>query len=504
MQRFIRFLSYGLGFIKKYWYLLIISLIFCFSISFRFEAYFLNRQFWYDEAALASNFLEHSGFIWIFQHLNHFQMAPPLFLGTVFLLVSIFGKSDLVFRFLPFFCSILSIFVFYKLSKKFLKTKFSIIFANFLFAANIALILYGIEFKQYSSDILIFMSGLIWISKQNLENITFKDILKYNIVFTILFLASQPAIFLLFGFVLYGIIQNRKNFKIYFIPVFPMLCAILYKVSMPENLSENMREYWQFAFISGENVFNILKENLNFFFLHIKCLGFLTPLIFAGFIIFIFKNKTKIAHILILSLTGAALASILHFYPLVQRLSLFTFPFVIIFIASCFDFKFPSEKINKIFFSGFIIFIFLFLILFQAKVICKERMDIFSGFIRARDISIILKENFDNKKDILLIPGSNKLYYNYYAGTLKLNIDKNNIIVFEDKDDLNEILNKANKEKSYWIFITSNFSTGLIEPHIKEKLKKNKNIFIIYEIKFTAFKKYPSCLYKIWLNPKTT
>ena len=91
-------------------------------------------------------------------------MAPPLFLACVKFLISVFGKSDIVFRFLPFLSSILSVFVFYKLSKTFLKSKAAIILANFLFAVNFSLIFYGSEFKQYSTDVLVF--NIIKINKK--------------------------------------------------------------------------------------------------------------------------------------------------------------------------------------------------------------------------------------------------------------------------------------------------------------------------------------------------
>lgn len=485
------------GFFKKYWYFIIIGLILALSLLFRFETYILDRQLWFDEIALAVNFFEHSGFFWVFHHLNHCQVAPPLFLGCVKFLITVFGKSDMVFRFLPFLASVLSVPVFYILSKMLLKSKTAIIFANFLFAINFSLIFYGSEFKQYSSDVLIFMLTLLWLSKQNLQNIGFVRVLKYTLIFSILFLFSQPTIFLLFGFFIFNFLKNPKNLKNYLIPILPIAIAIFYKISMPHSLSTVMAEYWRFAFISPDTFIGILKENLNFFFLHIKCLKFLSPLILIGFIIFVLNKKTPIARILLLSFLGCILANILHFYPCVQRLILFTFPFVTIFIAACFDFEFKSNKINKILLPSVIFFVFLFLMLFQMGIICKERTNKALGLITVRDISLILKENFNNNEDILIIPSSNKIYYDYYSNVLDIDINKNNIVAINDIKNLDTVLNKIDNKKSCWIFLTSDYTLEPSEAFVSKYLKSNSNIIVLYKISFTALKHYPSSLYKI-------
>ena len=130
----------------------------------------------------------------------------------------VFGENEFSFRLIPFIAGIFSIFVFYYLSKIVLKTKPAIILANFLFSINFLLIRYTSEFKQYGTDILIFMLVLIWLSKApKLQNPDFKTILKYSLLFLILFLTSQPVIFLLFGFILYNALscikQNRTDFS---------------------------------------------------------------------------------------------------------------------------------------------------------------------------------------------------------------------------------------------------------------------------------------------------
>ena len=98
---------------------------------------------------------------------------------------------------------------------------------------------------------------------------------------------------------------------------------------------------------------------------------------------FFFASKPHIntaCEIFLFSLAGALLASILHLYPFVSRLILFLLPFEILFIAQCFDFKIVHKKMRIIFSSIVIILVMTTLLLFQAKIICKNRIKTLVGF----------------------------------------------------------------------------------------------------------------------------
>ena len=95
------------AFLIKYWYFILICFILLLSAAFRIEVYFLDRQFWPDEAALAANVVDNNGFLWAFLPLNYFQIAPPLFLILTKIITSFFGASEMAFRFLPFLASLI-------------------------------------------------------------------------------------------------------------------------------------------------------------------------------------------------------------------------------------------------------------------------------------------------------------------------------------------------------------------------------------------------------------
>lgn len=379
-----------LNVLRKYWYPVVICLIFSVGILSRLEG-LLAREMWLDETFLVSNFKENSGVMWVFKPLQHNQIAPPIFLFCTKAVTLFFGENEFSFRLIPFIAGIFSIFVFYYLSKIVLKTKPAIILANFLFSINFLLIRYTSEFKQYGTDILIFMLVLIWLSKApKLQNPDFKTILKYSLLFLILFLTSQPVIFLLFGFILYNALscikQNRTDFfglfKIISVSFIPLIFIFAYKLAMPEDIVYTMQNYWEnqiLGFISFNNVKDVLFANYEFFTFGAEYMAFFVPFVLIGFFVFVFK-KTTLSKIFLFSLAGALLASILHLYPFVSRLILFLLPFEILFIAQCFDFKIAHKKMRIIFSSIVIILVMTTLLLFQAKIICKNRIKTLVGF----------------------------------------------------------------------------------------------------------------------------
>lgn len=470
------------------------------SFAFRLEA-LKSKESWWDEVALACNFIENKGFFWAFKPLKYFQMAPPLFLILTKLINLIFNGAEFSYRIIPFLASITSIPVFYILSTKFLTHKRTIIFANFLYAVNFALIRWSTEFKQYSSDVLIFMLVLLWLNNFNPKKLQdIKEGIKIAVIFTALFFISQPVIFLLFGFITYIFLLNVDDYRITYktlrnlclIPIVPIVCVFLYKSSIPYSTDVFMHYWWRDGFITIKSVMHIIKENLNFFFYNIKCLMFLAPLIFIGFFISIF-NKDKIYKMLIFSIFGIIAASIFGFYPYLHRLILFLFPFFIIFIAKVFDLKIHNKILNKILSSCLIAFVIVFLFLYSGQFICKNRISEFDRISKAKTVSVILKEQFNNNTDILIYPRYNKIFYIFYKDCLKLDIKKENTIelLFFDEDAINNALKNINTDKNYWIYIPSYYTKPSGGKNLLSYIENNG--VILYEIKYNI----ASHLYKV-------
>src|SRR6266487_6715289 len=82
---------------------------------------YLGRSSMYlDELACTKNIETHNYYQLSTESLDFNQVAPIGFLLTQKGFISIFGTSDYAHRFLPWFASILSIFLFWQISRQFL------------------------------------------------------------------------------------------------------------------------------------------------------------------------------------------------------------------------------------------------------------------------------------------------------------------------------------------------------------------------------------------------
>ncbi len=434
---------------------MIIIFILTVGIFSRLEVFLINRQLWSDEAALASNFFIHKGMLWVFKPLQFGQMSPPLFLLPIKFLTLIFGKQDWVFRLFPFLISVFSPPVFYSLSKKFLNSKPAIIFANFLFAVNFILLQYTTEVKQYSADVLVFAIILMWISNRNPNKINLKIGIKYSLAFTFLFFLSQPAIFILSGFILYSVLLNVKNVKNCLLLIIPLCFILLYKFSMPLELSRFMDNYWSTnepGFFTLTNLDRFIKGNLSFFLIGAKYLIFLCPLSIIGFFILLIR-KTTINNILVCSVVCALLASSLHLYPFVGRMIIYLYPFAFIYMAACFDIKIQNVRMHKFFSSILVTITLLFTILFLAKVFCKNRLNHLTQISQAKEITQILKDNY-KKEDIIALPYVNETLFIYYSNYFKFNPASENILYVDFyASDLNKEVKLLESDRFYWVYL---------------------------------------------------
>lgn len=473
-----------LNFFKNHWYYILLCSVLVLAVSYRIETYAINRQFWYDEAQLALNYITNSGVLWVFKPLDNLQVAPPLFLTVVKLFTIMFGTSEYVFRLFPFLVSLASVFVFCKLTKRFLKTKHSIIIANVLFAISFQMTRFSSEFKQYGCDSLIFMLALMWLGEINTNKLTLRQVLQYSIVFAILFFLSQPVIFALFGFTLYNVLKNYKNYKIYLIPIIPVFCAFIYKFSMPKFLRDFMDSFWgnEAGFISFNNLPDFLEGNYEFFLQGSSYMAPMLPLLIIGLYL-IFIQNSSINRIFLYAFIGALLASALHFYPFTSKMILFLFPVYFIAIAKCFDFDFQNKLLNKIFKIFLILSAFIVLFLFQGKIICKNRINILQNMCQAREIMTILIEKINPQNDIIFLPSLSENLFKYYSYEQGFNVDDFKIFKINTLDadkfrqDISLITNnQALDGKFIWV-VGCFLDETIISSDIKEWINENAKFY---------------------------
>ncbi len=470
--------------ITKYIYIICIVIIFVAGIYLRYAVYMDARPLWHDEAPVALNVMNNN----IFSLLNNTldkQKAPFLFWICVKFSGILFGYKELSLRIFPFVCSILSIFVFYIFSKKFLKNKIAIVIANVLFAINYQLLYFAQELKQYSSDILLFMVSILFFS--GLANKSFdKKHTVYFLMFSIfIILSSFPACFVLAAFVIYKFFNLKKDeIKYFFISLVTVLTAALvyyyfFLYSLYTFELENEYNYWSVGFITIRNSLeNFKKIYIYNFHNHTYILGYI--LFLAGFIL-ILKERKKSGIILIISLFVVITASALSLYPLYHRVQTYLIPVFIVVILKIAD----QSRINSIpFLLGISLVMLHFAPLFNKIYIQEINVRNLFEKWNGREIIKLLKENYD-KTDTIFVNYVSKNEFEYYSRYYNFYADAVYYYDFENKpkEEFEKFADNLISNKKYWfinIYTDLNNNENIYLVKWKEN---NKNLKIEHEYK---------------------
>jgi 4-amino-4-deoxy-L-arabinose transferase-like glycosyltransferase len=144
------------------------SVIVLMASALQVAQYLYDRSLWMDEAFLSINLLDQP-FSRLFGQLGFNQAAPPGFLVTERVAITILGTSEYALRLFPLLCGIASIFLFKRMSRLLLDRTAALL-ALALFGLSDALIYYSSEVKQYSTDVaitlLIGVGGLDLLSRR--------------------------------------------------------------------------------------------------------------------------------------------------------------------------------------------------------------------------------------------------------------------------------------------------------------------------------------------------
>ena len=341
-------------------YILFIIAIVVTGIIFRVIFYSYGRPLYVDEGSLALNIINLNNY---FQPLNHEQACPPLFMyisKLVYLTGNILNiKGEYSLRLIPLLSSILSIPVFYFVVKKILTTKISQIIAVFLFVFNHRICYYAQEFKQYSTEVLIFLliiAGFLYIDTEKINLRT--KVLIGLLLGICIWISNAAAIIACAIGIIYLIktITKKTCWKDFAVLILPAaISALLYLVIMHKTMgNEYLYTYWGDFFIKYNlsNLPDILVANSRYFFAR-KYI----PLILAllGFIFFIRAPQKEKNLLITLPVLILAALSYMHIYPLGDRVVLFLQPVYVIYICKTVE---VALKENK-----YLAFVILFLAL---------------------------------------------------------------------------------------------------------------------------------------------
>ena len=162
----------------------------------RFYQYFMGRSLWEDETHLALNLMNY-GFLRLSQPLDYIQGAPILFLWLVKAVTKIFGYGELAFRAVPFVCSILTLPLFYPVTRKLTGNRTAALVAFFIFSVNPAIIFFSSELKQYAVEVSVYLL-LVYLAISDNKLITRRRNVLLAVVGSLSIFLSGTAFIILF------------------------------------------------------------------------------------------------------------------------------------------------------------------------------------------------------------------------------------------------------------------------------------------------------------------
>ncbi|MGK0364195.1 MAG: 4-amino-4-deoxy-L-arabinose transferase-like glycosyltransferase [Saprospiraceae bacterium] len=461
---------------------LISYLLLGFAVFMRLLTYYRNRSLFYDEINLARNYAE-KDYIQLLGHLDYNQHAPPFFNWMVKFSTSIFGMNEYALRLFPFAAGVTSIFLFYKIAKKFL-SDFSLWFALILFGFSSYLLEYGTEVKQYSTD--VFWTCLLIYAALKIPFNNFKSGVFWAIGGAITIWFSMPSVFILagigfhFAFRIYT--KNSSSFfsnikgLVAIIGLWLVSFALLYQVNLQHSLGSNQLESFHNQFFLK---FGNLTQTGNVLIGVIRSIvGHTTvPIVFAISCLFVgcFRLFQKDKMYLILFTTPPLFcffASFLQQYSLIVRLIVFMFPIFILLMSIGLSTLY--EQVNTL---PNIANNVLFVLLIALSISCLTERSalqyIYQPLVKedARSVLERLAQE-DLSNTTLIVTDCGKPGFLFYTQHCKSQIDikAKRIIIQEEYQPIEEAFESIS-DTSIWVFDSHTFGEKgeLLERQIKKK-----------------------------------
>ncbi len=433
----------------------------------RLAVYLFDRSLIIDEANLARNIIE-KDFIAFFSSLDYEQYAPPLFLCLEKLITQIFGISSLSLRFIPSLASVLSIILFYKISEKYIPSRF-LFFPIIIFSVGLLFSRYGTELKQYSTDILILLSFLYAHIHYPINFRNKKNFIKWLVFGTILIWASMPLIFILAAIGFTTLILHRNQLKsdlwyyvlllVFWLGSFAIYYFKILQYDASQELLIEFHKNYFLSIIDWKSNFYIFQNLLN------KIFGFTIVVqifIWAG-LIFSFpkiKKHPRLSLFIVLLFLFTFIASFIEKFTLIPRVSLFLAPCLILIVGmGCQEIferllriKFITANSNKTQLAILPIYLLMFLCIINLPKIGPQQTDI--EFENAKAVINYIEKDLANEKiiiDHLAYPS-----YYFYSQLIdnKLGEALNNLEIREWDQALNNMLDVDQNQEYYFWYTT--------------------------------------------------
>lgn len=313
------------------------------GLGLRAAQYANNRSLWLDEALLALNII-HRPASGLFKPLDYHQGAPVGFLLLEKLATKLFGNGELALRAFPFVFGVLGLLFFSRLAKRYVAPK-AIPVALSLFAFCGSLIYYSSEAKQYSSDVAVTIV-LLWLVSRLADDPLLAELIRSSLLGALALWVSHPAAFILSGagltLLIFALVAHdwrrfRRLFSV--CGVWALSFFVCYVVSLrPLSTDQALLDFWRDYFPpqplwSLKTVVFFLERFLKVFDDPAQLISAVGAAIFVVGCVRLARKANVYFWLLSAPLIAAALASLLHKYPMGGRFFLFALPILFLMIG---------------------------------------------------------------------------------------------------------------------------------------------------------------------------
>lgn len=434
------------------------------GILFRAKEYLLNRSFWLDEAYVALGISIQS----VKDILSFYLFAPDLplppsgFLLLEKICVMILGNSEWSLRLFPFICSLLSLFLFSVVTKKYLKD-FQRPFALGLFVFSEMLVIYSAELKQYSCDVLYVLIFLIMVDVLQNPKTGYRKTFFLSLVSCVLLFFTYISVFLMIPFLCVVCVEGVKRRSLFFKKGVLFFTAwaggFLYQYrfilsSLGKNkvlnagavahsyFPESSWPLFEHGKWAAASLVRMMENPVGLPFGIIIMFFFLV----GGWIIY--RKDANKGILLIFPLGGVLAASLIHKYPFGDRFLLFYLPMVYVLLVEGYTFFYCQLKKYKMELWGWVLLCICFFYPVQSTLYR------FTHDLSREEIRPVLKKFFKEyqKGDYVFLNIPAKFALGYYHGVWGLGKEEITVGEFlckteeaSDKIDYHPIIYRFNE-----------------------------------------------------------
>ena len=428
----------------------------------RIVMYIKCRSFWGDESALAASIvLRNLSELFVSPLLDN-QSAPVLYVIAVKLISSILGYSEFSLRIFSFI-SLLGLLI-----CEILLLKKAFNFDNFKIAVVVTMTVLSPNYIYYSNELKPYMGDAFFVVLALLLYYFYAQRKIRLPVLTALYILllgfSTPVIFfiggILFNEFIASILNKNKKQALFVVLSGSVILVVfgLYYYWWLSSVMDYMKSYWGIPHIWQLN--SLLSIGGDWYgALFIKC--FVVPFAFLG-IFFLIKSKNKIAFSVALSLLFVFLASLMGYWPMIDRLWLFMPVMILIFAPCGIDFirhKIKSKDIvdtmEFFLFSVLIILLSVNCLKYTGDKMYKERQEV-------NPLIFYVQKNIKEDEKLYVYPGARRAFdfKNGYNSMKVGNAAKDNVIYGKDDNEYewyesivgNELRSILNNRKTYLLF----------------------------------------------------